>query len=232
MLDGKGGLQEDQAFFRVGPVDPASAGVDGNRLVVGVGIVAEEGQFEPVLPAERAMATARVAADVREDRSDVVGEAEGARLFPRVTDDDEGLSVQSRRPGANIRGSFSHRPHAGRLFRSGDARIVGRKPRAGSEIHHRTVTSLSAHDQALARRGSGKEHRARLHDNADHPALGRRSREVCLRASVPCHAGPRQQQDQRQQATHLHKRYSVSSDFGLRIADCGLAIADCGFGIK
>src|SRR5439155_15907155 len=28
------------------------------------------------------------------------------------------------------------------------------------------------------------------------------------------------------QATHLHKRYSVSSDFGLRIADWRLRIAD------
>src|SRR5207253_1923193 len=73
MGDGAAGLQEEQAMFRRGGKEPPATVFLDQRLVIEFGDEAEEREGETVLPARLAVATARVAAELGEDRHDVVG---------------------------------------------------------------------------------------------------------------------------------------------------------------
>ena len=80
---GLGRLQQDQALGRLDLVDAATTGLPRDRVVVGRRVVAAERQPEAVLPGGRAVARARIAAGLRQDRDDLIakrdrGTAEGA----------------------------------------------------------------------------------------------------------------------------------------------------------
>ena len=75
VFDGEGGLGEEETFFGGGFVDAAAVVLGDNHLVVGFGLVAEEGELEAILAVERAVAGTAVAAVFGEDGKDVGGEA-------------------------------------------------------------------------------------------------------------------------------------------------------------
>ena len=69
------GLAENQARRGIGERDPPSDGLPRQRVVVDFRIVAAQRQLEPVLPGERTVTGALIAARLRQHRDHVIAEA-------------------------------------------------------------------------------------------------------------------------------------------------------------
>src|SRR5205823_6462870 len=67
-------LEKQQAVFRRGEEDAPAARLLHQRLIIELRHEAEQREREAVLPARLAVAAARIAAELREDRHDLVGE--------------------------------------------------------------------------------------------------------------------------------------------------------------
>ena len=72
-------LGDDQACGGIGQGNAASHRTAGQRVVIGVGIVAAQRELESIFPGQRAVARALVAAHLRHHRDDVIAEAPGER---------------------------------------------------------------------------------------------------------------------------------------------------------
>jgi hypothetical protein len=70
------GLQQHQTLVRLDAVEPAAPQVVDQRVVIGIRIVAAEGEFESLFALGRAVAGAGVAADAGEERLDVAHESD------------------------------------------------------------------------------------------------------------------------------------------------------------
>src|SRR5688500_14874774 len=88
-------LQEEQAQFRPGRVDPPAAAFAGDRFKVLLRGEAAERELEALLARELAMARAGIAAEASEDWDDVV--REGGRRFEGVAGGDRIRAEQNAR---------------------------------------------------------------------------------------------------------------------------------------
>src|SRR5262249_28028450 len=75
--DAAGPLEEQQATFGRRRHQAPAARLPDQRVVIDVRLVAEQGELEPILPARLAVAAAAVAAELGEDRDDLVAEVDG-----------------------------------------------------------------------------------------------------------------------------------------------------------
>ncbi len=138
MRDGERRLEQQEALLGRERRDPPSLGALDDRRVVGLGLEPQQGEPEPPLAVLRPVARPLVAPELREDRLDLVPEADRPRgRRPRHLDRHArlGLAQANDHPGAPV-GDGADRPL---LVDRRDARLLHLEPRPGRHVDPRAV---------------------------------------------------------------------------------------------